>query len=65
VLSDEADVFYKVNNEYSLENERGIIWSDPQINIIWPIDTPILHAKDSALPLLQNADIDFIYTRDK
>ena len=24
VLSDEADVFYKVNNEYSPENERGI-----------------------------------------
>ena len=65
VLSDEADVFYKVNNEYSPENERGILWNDPQINIKWPIDTPILHDKDSVLPLLQNADIDFIYTRDK
>ena len=65
VLSDEADVFYKVNNEYSPENERGIIWNDPQINIKWPIDTPILNKKDSELPLLENADIDFIDTKDK
>ena len=65
VLSKEADVFYKVNNEYSPENEQGIIWNDPQINVQWPIDTPILHKKDSALPLLQDTDIDFIYTRDK
>ena len=65
VLSEEADVFYKVNNEYSPENERGIIWNDSQININWPIDVPVLHDKDSALPLLQNADIDFIYTKDK
>jgi dTDP-4-dehydrorhamnose 3,5-epimerase len=65
VLSEDADVLYKVNNEYSPENERGIIWNDPQINIKWPTDTPILHEKDSILPLLQNADIDFIYTRDK
>ena len=65
VLSEEADVFYKVNNEYSPENERGILWNDSQINIMWPINTPILHEKDSTLPLLQNADIDFIYTRDK
>ena len=65
VLSENADVFYKVNNEYSPENERGILWNDPQINIMWPIDMPILHKKDSSLPLLQNADIDFIYTRDK
>ena len=65
VLSENADVFYKVNNEYSPENERGVLWNDPHINIMWPIDTPILHEKDSSLPTLENADIDFIYTRDK
>ena len=65
VLSTVADVIYKVNNEYSPENERGIIWNDPQIDIMWPIDMPLLHEKDSALPMLQNADIDFIFTRDK
>ncbi|MBT4327825.1 MAG: dTDP-4-dehydrorhamnose 3,5-epimerase, partial [Candidatus Nitrosopelagicus sp.] len=42
-----------------------IVWNDPQINVMWPTDTPILHKKDSTLPTLENADIDFIYTRDK
>jgi dTDP-4-dehydrorhamnose 3,5-epimerase len=65
VLSDEADVFYKVNQEYSPENEGGILWNDPEINIKWPIDEPVLHEKDSQLPLLKNAENNFIYTRDK
>ena len=62
VLSESADVLYKVNQEYSPENERGIIWNDPQIDITWPIDKPILHQKDSKLPLLKNADNNFIYS---
>ena len=65
ILSDEADVLYKVSQEYSPEDEMGIMWNDPEINIKWPIDKPILHEKDSNLPSLKNADNDFIYTRDK
>jgi dTDP-4-dehydrorhamnose 3,5-epimerase len=65
VISEEADVLYKVNNEYSPDDEMGIMWNDPEINIKWPIDKPILHEKDSNLPSLKNADNDFIYTRDK
>ena len=56
VLSEEADVLYKVNNEYSPENERGIVWNDSELNIEWPIDNPILNEKDSKLPVLKNAD---------
>lgn len=65
VLSEEADVLYKVSNEYSPEHEEGIIWNDPDIDIAWPIDKPILHAKDSKLPLLRNIENNFSYTRDK
>jgi dTDP-4-dehydrorhamnose 3,5-epimerase len=61
VLSNEADVLYKVNNEYSPEHEKGIIWNDPEINISWPINEPILHEKDQGLTSLQNADNDFVY----
>lgn len=61
VLSEEADVLYKVNNEYSPEHERGIIWNDPAIDITWPVDKPILHKKDSALPTLKNIDNNFIF----
>ena len=62
VLSEQADVLYKVNNEYSPEHEKGIIWNDPDIGIAWPIDNPILHEKDQKLPLLKNADNNFTYS---
>jgi len=61
VLSEEADVLYKVNNEYSPEHEKGIIWNDHDIDIAWPIDKPILHEKDQLLPLLKDADNNFVY----
>jgi dTDP-4-dehydrorhamnose 3,5-epimerase len=60
VMSEEADVLYKVNQEYSPEDEKGILWNDPDINITWPIDNPILHEKDSKLPILKNADNNFV-----
>ncbi|MCV0393724.1 MAG: dTDP-4-dehydrorhamnose 3,5-epimerase [Nitrosopumilus sp.] len=65
VLSDDANVLYKVNQEYSPKHEAGIIWNDHDIGIEWPIDKPILHEKDSRLPLLKNAENNFSYTRDK
>ena len=34
-LSDEAELLYKASNEYSPENDRGIRWNDPDINIEW------------------------------
>ncbi len=61
VLSESADVFYKVTEEYAPELDRGIRWNDPQIGIHWPIDDPILSPKDAQLPLLDQADHDFVY----
>lgn len=62
VLSDEADVIYKVNNEYSAENDRGILWNDPTINVKWPLDNLIISGKDKQHPTLENADINFVYS---
>lgn len=59
VLSNEADVIYKVSNEYSKEHERGVIWNDPMINISWPIEKPIISNKDKQLPSLENSNNDF------
>jgi len=59
VLSEEADIFYKVNQEYSPENDSGFIWNDPEIAVKWPIDKPIISDKDLELPLLKNADNNF------
>jgi dTDP-4-dehydrorhamnose 3,5-epimerase len=63
VLSDIADVIYKCTKEYSPEDDRGIIWNDPDIQIRWPIQEPVLSEKDSRHPLLRDADNNFEYTR--
>jgi dTDP-4-dehydrorhamnose 3,5-epimerase len=61
VLSDTADVLYKVSSEYSPEHERGILWNDPDISIKWPMNKPIMIKKDLELPILKNADNNFVY----
>jgi dTDP-4-dehydrorhamnose 3,5-epimerase len=56
VLGQEADVLYKVTEEYAPELDRGIYWNDPEIGIQWPNLNPILSTKDAQLPLLRDAD---------
>ena len=60
VLSDLADVMYKVGNEYYPEYERGIIWNDPKLNISWPIESPIISEQDAKLPYFENCDNNFM-----
>ncbi len=57
VLSDVAEIIYKCTAEYSPENERGLIWNDPDINIAWPITEPMLSNKDTLNPPLKDAGI--------
>lgn len=52
VLSEAADVVYKCTDFYAPEDEGGILWSDPDIAIDWPIANPLLSDKDSRLPYL-------------
>ena len=59
VLSDEADIFYKVNQEYSPEHDTGFIWNDPEVDVKWPIDKTIISEKDLKLPSFKNADNNF------
>lgn len=59
VMSQEADVLYKVTTEYAPRLERGIIWDDPAIGIRWPISNPSLSVKDTQLPSLQEAENNF------
>ncbi|MBU8771479.1 dTDP-4-dehydrorhamnose 3,5-epimerase [Cytobacillus oceanisediminis] len=59
-LTDDVEVQYKVDETYSPEHERGILWNDPEIGIKWPIEVkPILSAKDEVAPLLKNAENNF------
>jgi dTDP-4-dehydrorhamnose 3,5-epimerase len=53
VLSEAAEFLYKTTDYYVPEDERCLIWNDPDIGIDWPKDgEPILSAKDRlGLPL--------------
>jgi dTDP-4-dehydrorhamnose 3,5-epimerase len=50
VLSEEADFYYKCTGFYTPKAERGIIWNDLTLNIPWPVNAPIVSAKDKLLP---------------
>jgi dTDP-4-dehydrorhamnose 3,5-epimerase len=63
VLSDGAEVVYKVSAEFDAALDRGILWNDPEIGIAWPIEDPILSPKDSALPRLDESGHTFTYSR--
>tara|TARA_B100001758_G_C18392648_1_gene603873 strand:- start:109 stop:654 length:546 start_codon:yes stop_codon:yes gene_type:complete len=46
VVSEFADFEYKCTDFYSPKNEKGVLWSDPDINIDWPVENPIVSSKD-------------------
>ncbi|MEM3859202.1 MAG: dTDP-4-dehydrorhamnose 3,5-epimerase, partial [Candidatus Micrarchaeaceae archaeon] len=46
VLSDYAEVIYKVSKFYNKESDSGIIWNDPELAIEWPVKNPLLSEKD-------------------
>lgn len=57
VLSDEAEFVYKCTDFYDPQNEGGIIYNDPDININWPISGDmeiLLSQKDRTLPSLKS-----------
>lgn len=52
VVSETALFAYKCSDFYSPSDEGGLLWSDPDIGIEWPISDPLLSQKDSRLPCL-------------
>jgi dTDP-4-dehydrorhamnose 3,5-epimerase len=60
VLSEEAEMIYKVTEEYAPEYEAGILWNDADLGVRWPIENPILSPRDRAWPPLKEADNNFV-----
>jgi dTDP-4-dehydrorhamnose 3,5-epimerase len=58
VLSETAQFLYKCSRFYQADDDRGIRWNDPQLAIGWNIASPLLSAKDAALPLLADVPPD-------
>lgn len=59
VISDVADVTYKVTAEYAPALDRGIRWDDPEIGIAWPVAEPLVSPKDREQPTLADAGSPF------
>lgn len=60
-LEENTIINYKVDNYYSKEHERGIIYNDKYLNINWNCDNMILSDKDKAQPLLNECKDFFNY----
>lgn len=56
VLSESARFLYKCTDFYQPGDEYGVLWSDPELAIDWPVTEPILSNKDKQLPLLSIID---------
>jgi len=58
-LEDDTHVYYKCTGTYSKDDERAIIWDDPDIGIKWPVveagGEVILSEKDRTHPRLKDA----------
>ncbi|HEV7980491.1 dTDP-4-dehydrorhamnose 3,5-epimerase [Amycolatopsis sp.] len=52
VLSDVAEVQYKTTGFHTAGTEGLLAWNDPDVGVEWPIQNPVLSAKDSANPSL-------------
>jgi dTDP-4-dehydrorhamnose 3,5-epimerase len=67
-LSDNTEIIYKVSDYYDPDSERGIIWNDPDLNILWPFDNykiimPIINNKDLKHPLLKDTITPFKFNK--
>lgn len=56
VLSDTAIFSYMCTNVYHAAADASLMWNDPQIDIKWPIDAPLLSEKDKTAPTLAIID---------
>jgi dTDP-4-dehydrorhamnose 3,5-epimerase len=52
VLSEVADVAYKLSTLYDPATEAGIAWDDPDVAVEWPISDPLLSERDKTAPKL-------------
>ena len=58
-LTDNVEFLYKADNPYAPESEGGIRWNDPELNIDWGLQNPVLSDKDKVNPFLKDAVTDY------
>ena len=60
VLSNTSVFHYKCSAFYAPKYERGILWSDPDVSINWPLDSPLVSEKDAKMPCLKDIAEDIL-----
>ncbi len=65
VLSKTALFSYKCSDYYHPGDEGGILWSDPEIGIDWPIKDVIVSEKDKKLRYLSDLSSEQLYVKDE
>ena len=58
-LTDDVEFLYKADNFYAPEADGGIRWNDPELNIDWGVENPVLSAKDQNSPFFKDAVTDY------
>ncbi len=57
-LTDDSVMAYSVSTEYDPERDTGVRWDS--VGVAWPFDSPIVSARDAALPALADFDSPFV-----
>ena len=60
-LSEDTEVTYKVSAPYNKQLEGGLLWSDPELAINWPVsaDSATCNERDGAWPTLRDLKAPF------
>ena len=59
-LTDNVQFLYKCSDFYDPADERGILWSDPDLGISWGVANPLVSEKDTQLPNLRDISREFL-----
>ena len=59
-MTADVEVQYKVDEFYSKEHDRSLLWNDAEIGVEWPLDVePVLSKKDQNAPKFIDAEYNF------
>jgi dTDP-4-dehydrorhamnose 3,5-epimerase len=53
-LADDTEIFYQMTRPHVPTAERGVIWSDPDLGIAWPLPPLVMSERDRCLPRLRS-----------
>jgi dTDP-4-dehydrorhamnose 3,5-epimerase len=60
-LTDNTEIWYKVDQYYASEFDRTFRWNDPRVAIEWPVSQPVLSRRDQEAPGLSEIDNNFFF----